>query len=160
MGYLNFTDMRSMLTACMIAGTAVMCGLVSVANADTLEDIKRRGKIIVATQAASPFFAVMDSAGKFKGSDIDVAEAYAKSLGVEIEFIPTTNDSRIAALKTGKVDVIFGALTMTKERAKAVQYSKPYEPNFNVVIGPRAKKCLTLPRSSRSGFPRVPRWTR
>ncbi|WP_321797519.1 transporter substrate-binding domain-containing protein [Caballeronia sp. J97] len=121
------------------AATAILFGVATFAHADVLENIKQRGKIIVATQAASPYFAFMDSQGKFKGSDVEVAEAYAKSLGVGIEFIPTTNDSRIAAIQTGKADIIFGALTLTAERAKAVQFSRPYEPNLNIVAGPPDK---------------------
>ncbi len=43
------------------------------------------------------------------------------------------------ALTTGKVDVLFATMAMTEERAKAIQYSKPYAGNVISLYGPKDK---------------------
>lgn len=136
MKQINKRGFLGMLSLSAVIAGGVAFGTATAAVADVLDGIMQRGKIIVASQAESPGLSSMNAQGEFQGIDIDVAKRYAEFLGVEIEFIPVNNQSRIAAVQTGKVDVVFGALSMTAERAKSVQYSRPYTPNFNVVIGP------------------------
>ena len=75
--------------------------------------------------ATAPEGAVVKSAG----FDADVANLFAKELGVNVEFQPLAVANRIPALTTGKVDILFATMAMTEERAKSIQYSKPYAAN-------------------------------
>ena len=58
-----------------------------------------------------------------------MANLFAKELGVAVEFSPLAVANRIPALVTGRVDVLFATMAMLPDRAKAVQYSKPYVAN-------------------------------
>ncbi|MGO4676660.1 transporter substrate-binding domain-containing protein, partial [Bosea sp. 2YAB26] len=50
---------------------------------------------------------------------------------------------RIPALTTGRVDVLFATMAMLPERAKVVQFSKPYVANTIVLIGPKSAVIKT-----------------
>ena len=51
--------------------------------------------------------------------------------------------NRIPALTSGRVDVLFATMAMLPERAKAVQFSKPYVANAIVLIGPKNAEIKT-----------------
>jgi polar amino acid transport system substrate-binding protein len=128
------------------------------AYAITPDEIKKRGKIIVGIQGDNPPWGFVNSSGKQEGFDADMSELYAKELGVTVEFVPLEVANRIPALTAGRVDVLFATMAMTAERAKAVQYSKPYVANIIMLIAPKTtvvktnedmgKLSISVPRGS------------
>lgn len=82
-------------------------------------------KIVVGTSADFPPFEYMEN-GEFVGFDMDLMREIAKISGLDIEFVDMSFDSLIAALKTGNVDVVAAAMTITEERSQAVDFSIPY----------------------------------
>ena len=97
--------------------------------AGTLQDVKKRGKLIVGVKTDYPPFGFLDKKGVNKGFDIDIAKALTKELfGNEeaIEFVPVTSGNRIAFLTSKKIDIIVATLTITEEREKQVDFSAPY----------------------------------
>ncbi len=113
------------------------------AAAITPQEIKARGKLIVGIQGDNPPWGFVTSAGKQDGFDADMATLFAKELGVTVEFVPLEVNNRIPALTSGRVDVLFATMAMLPDRAKAVQFSKPYNANAIVLIGPKAKSIKT-----------------
>lgn len=103
--------------------------LSTAANAATVEEIKKQGTIIVGIQGDNPPYGFVNSSGVQDGFDADVANLFGKELGVKIQFQPLAVSNRIPALTTGKVDILFATMAMTAERAKSIQYSKPYAAN-------------------------------
>jgi len=96
---------------------------------DTVEAIKKAGKLVVGTSADYPPFEFHDiSSGKdvIAGFDIDLAEAIAKELGVELEIKDMSFDTIISAVLTKKVDMGIAGFTITEERKKSVNFSIPY----------------------------------
>src|ERR1700754_181951 len=138
---------KSMLTRrnAMLGAAALVAaiGLANPAAAVTPEEIKARGKIIVGIQGDNPPWGFVTSAGKQDGLDADIATLYAKELGVQVEFVPLEVNNRIPALTTGRVDVLFATMAMLPDRAKAVQFSKPYVANAIVLIGPKSMSIKT-----------------
>lgn len=111
------------------------------AGAVTPSEIKTRGKLIVGIQGDNPPWGFVDSAGKQQGIDADMGALFAKELGVEVEFVPLAVANRIPALTTGRVDILFATMGMLPDRAKAVQFSKPYVAN---IIGLVAAKTTVV----------------
>jgi polar amino acid transport system substrate-binding protein len=128
------------------------------AFAITPDEIKKRGKINIGIQGDNPPWGFVNSSGKQEGFDADMSELYAKELGVTVEFVPLEVANRIPALTAGRVDVLFATMAMTAERAKAVQYSKPYVANIIMLIAPKTtvvktnedmgKLSISVPRGS------------
>jgi polar amino acid transport system substrate-binding protein len=113
------------------------------AFAITPDEIKKRGKIIVGIQGDNPPWGFVNSTGVQEGFDADVAALYAKDLGVKLEFVALEIANRIPALTAGRVDCLFATMAMFPDRAKAVQFSKPYVANIIVLIAPKATEIKT-----------------
>src|ERR1700682_6454496 len=145
----------------LLAGVALLAApavTTRSAFAITPADIKKRGKIIVGIQGDNPPWGFVNSSGKQEGFDADISELFGKELGVAVEFVPLEVANRIPALTAGRVDVLFATMAMLPDRAKAVQFSKPYVANIITLIAPKsvevktnadmAKLTIAVPRAS------------
>jgi polar amino acid transport system substrate-binding protein len=126
---------RSIMSA--VASIALMGAVgVGAATADTLDNIKERGKVVIGIQGDNPPFGFLDSTGKNDGYDAELSALFAEYLGVELELVIVTNQNRIAGLQVGKVDALFATLGISAERAKSLQYSIPYaEDSMPLIAG-------------------------
>jgi polar amino acid transport system substrate-binding protein len=108
--------------------------LASLARADVLDDVKKRGEIIIGTEAAYiPYEYFKD--GKIIGYDPDLADIFfVKGLGVKATFVDTAWNGIIPALLAKKFDIIFSGMTITGERAQRVNFSMPYAEATNVIL--------------------------
>ncbi len=147
---------RGLLFAAALAATLPL--FAGAASARSLEEAKASGAILVGIQGDNSPWGFIDSSGVQQGLDADMATAFAKSLGVEVKFVPLAVANRIPALQTGKVDILFATMGMTAERAKTIQYSQPYAANQLSVVAPKdmkitdpadlSGKTIGVPRSS------------
>lgn len=95
--------------------------------ADQLRNIKQTGIIRVATFDANPPFGFIDAhTHRIVGYDVDIAYAIARDLDVKLQLVPTNPANRIPLLQSGKVDLIIADITITPERAKTIDFSRPY----------------------------------
>ncbi|QIQ21685.1 ABC transporter substrate-binding protein [Zophobihabitans entericus] len=100
---------------------------IAPAHADRLDDITKSGVIKVAVFDSNPPFGFVDEKTKqFIGYDVDIANAIAKSLNVELKLVATNPANRIPLLNSQKVDLIVANFTVTEDRAKVVDFSVPY----------------------------------
>jgi polar amino acid transport system substrate-binding protein len=154
----NVPNRRRVLVAfaTLVAASAMMVG---AASAITPAEIKAKGKLVVGIQAANPPWGYVDSTtGQADGIDADIAKLFGRELGVPVEFSGLEVANRIPALTAGRVDVLFATMAMLPDRAKAVQYSKPYIGNFIYLVAAKstpiktnadmAKFAIGVPRSS------------
>ena len=123
--------MKTLLAGVLIA----LLSVVSAAQADTLDDIKKAGKVRIAIDTAIPPFGMTDDKMQPSGSDIDTAQLLAKDLGVQLEIVTTTGPTRIPSLQTNKADLVVSTLSITPDRAKVIDFSIPYADHPSVVGG-------------------------
>ncbi len=128
--------MKNMFKSIIALGLAGLALSSVPASAQTLEAIEQRGKVIVGIQGDNPPYGFLNSQGQNDGYDAEIARLLGEYLGKPVEFNIVTNQNRIAAMQTGRVDVIFATLSMTAERALALQYSKPYAEQPFYVLAP------------------------
>lgn len=95
-------------------------------TARTLEEIKKSGKVIIGVFSDKKPFGYVDENGEFQGYDVYFGNQLAKDLGVKAEYIPVEAASRVEYLVTAKVDIILANFTVTEDRAKQVDFAKPY----------------------------------
>jgi polar amino acid transport system substrate-binding protein len=151
-----FSQNRRQLGLALLALAAI--AIASGSQAGTLEDVKKKGVVVIGIQGDNPPWGYVDSSGKQDGIDADMGRAFAEYLGVKAEFVPLAVANRIPALTTGRVDILFATMAMLPERAKAVQYSKPYVANEITLVAAQAtpinsnadmgKYVIGVPRSS------------
>ncbi|SDN48960.1 ABC transporter substrate-binding protein [Acetanaerobacterium elongatum] len=99
-----------------------------------LDAIKKAGKLVMLTNAAFPPFEYMGNDNKPAGVDVEVAQAIAKDLGVELEIVNMDFDLLIESLKAGKGDLILAGMTIKPERLEQVDFSKEYVKSAQYVI--------------------------
>jgi cyclohexadienyl dehydratase len=67
-----------------------------------------------------------DSGGKLHGSDVDMATAFARSLGAEPRFVRTSWPTLMQDFRAGRFDVAVSGISITPERASQAAFSRPY----------------------------------
>jgi polar amino acid transport system substrate-binding protein len=107
------------------------------AQAQRLDEILKRGKILIGIDVNSPPYGFQDEKQQPTGQEVETARLLAKDLGVQLEIVPTTVANRIPYLTTNRVDVIMATFAITPERAKSIWFSTPYGTTGSVVIGPK-----------------------
>ena len=84
-------------------------------------------KLVIATDATWPPMEYVDEYTKeIVGFDIDFMKAVADAGGFGVEFKNTAWDGIFAGLATDKYDAIISSVTITEERKKEMDFSKPY----------------------------------
>lgn len=84
-------------------------------------------KVRVATDATWPPFEYVDEQSKeIVGFDIDLMNAIAKEVGLEVEYINVPWDSLLAGMAQCQYDLAISAMTITEERKKNFAFSEPY----------------------------------
>ena len=124
-------------------------GLIAVLYApaagalQTIDDIIKKGTIVVGVSTTTPIFGLIGQQGEPEGYDPDVARLLAKYLGVKVDFVPVTGANRIPQLLSGRVDVLICLFGITPERAQQVWYSIPYAYEAATLVAPAALKVGT-----------------
>jgi polar amino acid transport system substrate-binding protein len=92
------------------------------------------GVLVVGVSDGSlPFMAVKDN--KLIGFEIELAERFGAHLGRKVRFSHIDFSGLIAAVATGKVDMIVAALFITDERRQSIDFSDPYYEEATRVFG-------------------------
>ena len=83
-------------------------------------------ELVVGMDLSYPPFETIDEAGRPRGVSVDLAAAFAESMGrpLRIENIPFVG--LIPSLKSGQVDCVISSMTLTPERAESIDFSDPY----------------------------------
>lgn len=89
---------------------------------------KAKKELIVGTEPAfAPFEFQKENSKEFIGFDMDLIQAIAKQMGYEKCTIQGMGfDALIPALDAKNIDVAIAGMTITDDRAKKVNFSKPY----------------------------------
>ena len=133
--------MKNLLVLVLVS----ILGLTTVqeSSSQTIDEIKSRGKILVAFDSANPPYGTMDKDNKPGGYDYKIAEAIAKSLGVQLEIVSVSSASRIPTLVAKRADIIVSTLSITAERAQTVAFTMPYAALEFTVVAPKALSIKT-----------------
>jgi cyclohexadienyl dehydratase len=72
----------------------------------------------------APF--TLDRGGELSGADVAMAEALAKSLGAQPQFVSTSWSGLMRDYQAGRFDVALSGISITPERAEVAAFSVPY----------------------------------
>lgn len=123
-----------------ILKTALAVGIIALATsvtaqADALDRILERGKIVVGSKADYRPYGYLDSDGDIVGIEADLAQDVADTLGVDLELVAVTASNRLEFLEQGKTDVMIATTTDTAERRDVIQFVDPdyYSSGTNIM---------------------------
>jgi polar amino acid transport system substrate-binding protein len=129
-----------------IAIASLVLGILgtTVARADVLDDIKKKGTLVVGTKADYRPFGFLDPSGKIVGFEPDLAADAAKRLGVKLELLPVVASNRIQFLQQGKIDIMIATMSDTPERRKIVDIVDPsYYGSGTNILSPKSAGLKT-----------------
>lgn len=137
------TAMTAVLTGCAVpagsapAGTAPAGDAAGSAAAEEegsdLEYIKGKGTLIVGITDFAPMDYKSDG-GEWIGFDADIARKAAEDLGVEVSFVEIDWDNKILELDNKSIDCVWNGMTLTDEVKAAMNCTRPYCKNAQVVV--------------------------
>ena len=110
----------------------------SAETASDLAYVQDKGTLVVGITVFEPMD-YQDANGEWVGFDADMAKAFAESLGVKAEFQIIDWDNKVMELNGKAIDVVWNGMTLTDEVTSAMECSKAYCNNAQVVVVPADK---------------------
>lgn len=103
------------------------------ASESAYDNVVKKGKLVVGITEYEPMD-YKDKDGKWIGFDADFANAVAKKMGVEVEFIVIDWNKKFVELESGTIDCIWNGMTISDSVTTNCDISKPYAGNSQVVV--------------------------
>lgn len=125
--------MRKLLTLFLVLTFVVFAGAAFAADKDVL---------VVGTEGTYPPFEFHDETGALVGYDIDLVNALADKMGVEVKWVDMAFDGLIPALLTQKIDMVAACMSVTSERSKKVNFSDPYIITYSAFVTPADNETI------------------
>ena len=103
---------------------------------DTAKEETKGGsgdKLIVGTEAGFAPYEYMKGT-EVVGIDMDIAKAIADDMGKELEIKNMDFDGALAAVQSGKVDMVAAGVSIDEERKQVMDFSDEYVDNTEVVV--------------------------
>jgi len=111
-------------TFALFAATAASLVFAAAARADQLDDIKKKGELVIGVLGTDePNSFVDPKTREIVGYEVDIATAIAKKIGVKPVFKQLAVAARIPELQQGRVDILAASLTHNKEREALIDFS-------------------------------------
>jgi polar amino acid transport system substrate-binding protein len=121
-----------LLALVMVLGLAA-CGGGDKPSGSDLKTVEP-GKLHMSTNAEFPPYEMTTDSGGFAGIDVEVAEAIAKKLGLELVVDDMGFDAALTAVQTGQSDIAMAGITVTDDRLEVMDFSDSYATGVQVVI--------------------------
>jgi polar amino acid transport system substrate-binding protein len=121
---------RSSLKLLLATAAALLLG---GAQARSFDEIKKDGKIIIATEGQFAPFNYFQGT-KLTGFEVEVAEAMAAKMGLKVEWKALGFDALLAGLRQDRWDMVIASHGITEERAKAVTFTEPHYCSGGVIV--------------------------
>lgn len=97
----------------------------AMAGASILEEVKARKTVRIGTGNDTPPLNYIDEQGKWTGFDVELGDALAARLGVNVERIVVNNKTRVTFLANRQIDLTLSNLSQTRSREEQVDYAEP-----------------------------------
>src|SRR5580692_5017784 len=113
---------------------AMLAASLAIAHGALAKDWKT---VVIGMEGAYEPWNLTDSSGKIVGFEVDLANDVCKRAGLECKVIAQDWDGMIPGLKAGKFDVIMDGMSITDERKKEIDFSKPYAASPGSFLAPK-----------------------
>lgn len=113
--------------------TCSLAGCTTGQSGDKLNTVEA-GKLIMSTNAEFPPYETTTDDGGFAGIDIEIAQAIADKLGLELVIDDMGFDAAMQAVQNGQSDICMAGLTVDEDRLKVMDFSVTYATGKQVII--------------------------
>ena len=101
--------------------------------------------VVIGMEGAYEPWNLTDSSGKIVGFEPDLVMDLCKRAGLECKVIAQDWDGMIPGLKAGKIDVIMDGMSITDDRKKEIDFSKPYAVSPGAFLAPKDSPLAKAP---------------
>jgi cyclohexadienyl dehydratase len=109
------------------AAAALLFGLAGFAQAQELpshlDKVLQEGQLAVCTTGDYKPYSFLREDGEYEGIDIELARSLAQSLGVKVQWVPSTWKTLMPDMVAEKCDIAVGGISVTLERQKKAFFS-------------------------------------
>lgn len=98
----------------------------SASNHEVLHEIIDRGTLRVGTSGTQPPLSMKNARGELTGMDVELAQALADAMKVELVLVETPFPELLDDLEAGHIDLVISSLTITPRRNARVAFAGPY----------------------------------
>ena len=125
----------ALIAVAALSLSLVACGSNNAPAPGDTNSAANEGKetLIMATNAAFPPYEYYDG-DVMVGIDVEMAQAVADKLGMELEIEDMDFGVIITAVQSGKADIGVAGMTVTEERLQNVNFSDSYATGIQVII--------------------------
>ncbi len=116
----------------------------SPANSDAELTTVTPGVLTMSTNAAFPPYEMTNDAGEFEGIDVEIAQAIAAKLGLELQIDDMDFDAALLAAQNGKSDMVMAGVSITPERQSVMDFSDTYTTSVQVIIVPEGSDIASV----------------
>ena len=110
----------------------ILCGCAKPQKepvASTLDDIVKRGNVVIGIKTDTYPFGFKDKNGKYAGYDVDLANMIGEKIfgkKGKVKFVPVTASDRMMKLFSEDIDMIVATMSVTPARLQILDFSDPY----------------------------------
>ena len=114
-------------------------------GADSAElNLVEDGKLIMSTNAQFPPYEMVAGDGSFEGIDVEVAQAIAEKLNLELVIDDMDFDAALLAVQNGKSDIVMAGVTVDEDRLAVMDFTTSYANGVQVVIVPEDSEIASI----------------
>ena len=128
--------MKKLFALLLVLSTLLLCSACGKKSESDTDYIQKKGTLVVGVTSYEPMD-YQDASGQWTGFDAEFAQAVAKELGVEAQFIEIDWDNKFFELDSKAIDCIWNGMTITEEVKSNTSVSDPYVKNAQVVVMPK-----------------------
>ncbi|TLX64013.1 ArtI protein [Stutzerimonas nosocomialis] len=114
--------MKSLISAGLLLASGAA---FAAPSASLLDAAQQRGTLSVCTTGDYKPYTFLREDGGYEGIDIALTESLARSLGVKVQWVPTTWKTLMPDFLAGKCDMAVGGVSISLERQKKAFFSDP-----------------------------------
>lgn len=159
--------MHSIIRCVVVAATATFLASAAFAQSGPevpaagqspkIDAIKERGALRAAAIGEFPWLPenTTGSGPQFSGPAWMLAEEYANRLGVKLQVVPVSHETKVPILATGEADISIAPLAVTPARQEVVDfvvYSRSSLCMFGLADNPKLKDVKTVDDLNREGL--------
>jgi len=105
----------------------------------------QKGKLLVCSDLPYPPFESFDENGNPVGLDIDMATEISNRLGLQVQIVNSVFDTIIAAVTSGKCDIIVSDMNVTTDRSKQISFIPYLKIGQSMLVAKGNPKNINVP---------------
>ena len=122
------------IIALILCIATLMCLFTACgAKGKTLAEVKKAGKLTVATSPDFPPFESLEG-NEVVGIEVDILNLIAKELGVELEIVQMDFEAVLLGVQSAKYDCGMSGITASEERKENMLFTTPYYNAAQVIV--------------------------